>query len=255
LIIFRIDDCDRQKGRSLMSAELNFSARQVTRPHGKAGRTQRGFSLIQMVFVLAIIMIAAAIAIPSFVRVAHPMRLRNDANNLANMIVMARMRASVEFAHVELYCTPTATSTTLANCQLKSYAYLGPGSWQPDPPPPSPPYTVNLSSGVIFAIPPSITTPVANQPTAYQGDAAQYTPLATTNTTNPVIVFNSRGLPVDPTNGTQPKGDYALYLEDTSTGAYYAVAVNFTGRPDLYQWDSTTKSFNLLTNGGSNGGI
>lgn len=190
-----------------------------------------GFTLMQLLFVVAIVVILTAMAVPSFLNSSRPMRIRNDANALANMIVMARMRAATEFTRTEVYCTPSPTSGP-ALCQMRSLQFTttpATGTWNLEP------QTVYLSPGVRFGIPSSITTYLPNQGTAYQGDAAQYTPLASSNTTNPVIIFNSRGLPIDPNGGSTLTSDYALYLTD-QTGNYYAISVNLTGRPDLYSF-------------------
>lgn len=201
----------------------------------KHARNARGFSLIQLLVVVAIFILVAAIALPSFLSSSRPMRLRNDAHALANLITMARMRASTEFAHVEVSCT---TNVTPAYCVLESSQFPNPTSFVAG----SEPQQIYLSTGVSFGIPPTINTNVTNQSVAYQGDAAENTP---TVTTNPVIPFNSRGLPVDAATGGTPTGDYALYLVD-QTGNYYAVSVNQTGHPSLYRWNSGGLAFTPL---------
>jgi len=153
---------------------------------------------------------------------------------------MARMRASTEFAHVEVACT---TNVTPAYCILESSPFPNPTSFTVG----SELQKVYLSTGVSFGIPPTIYTNVTNQSVAYQGDAAQNTP---TVTTNPVIPFNSRGLPVDVLTGGTPTGDYAFYLKDT-TGNYYAVSVNQTGHPSIYQWNSGSLAFTPLVEYGN----
>lgn len=190
---------------------------------------------MQLIFVVAIVMILTVIAVPSFLNSSRPMRIRNDANALANLVVMARMRAATEFSRVQVYCTLAPTSGP-GFCRLRSTAFPNTANWVTEP------QVVYLSPGVSFGIPSSITTALPNQSStgAYQGDQAQNTPSAT-NT--PVIIFNSRGLPVDALNGTALTADYALYLHD-QTGTYYAVAVNMTGRPDLYSFASG--AFSLL---------
>jgi len=252
-----------------MRARLRTSTRRPAGFDCNSVRSQRGFSLIQMLVVISIMIVVAGIAVPSFLNASRPNRLRNDAHSLANLITMARMRASTEFAHVRVYCTPSPASGP-AYCQLQSMAFNPPSGctttypaanscWTPDPAPPAVPQMVYLSQGVSFGIPTTITTAVLNQPTgscplgsssAYQGDAQQYIPCASASTNNPLIVFSSRGLPVDPTgssgtNGTVPTPDYALYLKDVS-GNYYAVSVNQTGHPSLYWWNPTNLAFTRL---------
>src|ERR1017187_4031917 len=78
---------------------------------------ERGFSLMQLMVVAAIFIVVAGIAAPHFLSSSQPIRIRNDANALANLVMMARMRASTEFSHVEVLCT---TNTTPATCVLES---------------------------------------------------------------------------------------------------------------------------------------
>jgi len=203
-------------------------------------RRQCGFSLVELMVVVAIVILVAGIAVPALLNSSRPMRLRNDAQALASLITMARMRASTEFAHVEVACT---TNVTPAYCILESSPFPNPSSFTVG----SELQKVYLSTGVSFGIPPVINTTVTNQSVAYQGDAAQNTP---TVTTNPVIPFNSRGLPVDALTGSTPTWDYAFYLKDT-TGNYYAVSVNQTGHPSLYQWNSVSRAFTPLVEYGN----
>lgn len=213
-----------------MKARLRSSTRRPARC--ESVRIQRGFSLIQLLVVVSVICIVAAIALPSLLNSTRPMKLRNDAHALANLITMARMRASTEFAHVEVACT---TNVTPAYCILESSAFPNTTSFSVG----SEAQKIYLSQGVSFGIPSSITTNVMNQTTAYQGDAAEGV------TTNPTIPFNSRGLPVDVATGGTLTADYALYLTDT-TGNYYAVSVNQTGHPTLYWWTRSTLTFTRL---------
>jgi type II secretory pathway pseudopilin PulG len=199
---------------------------------GFARNSSRGFSFLQLLIVVAIVVVLSAIALPSYITSTRGVRLKNDAKALSNLVVMGRMRASVEFSRVQLNCTLAPTSGP-GVCVLQSTQFPSTSNWTNEP------QKVYLSPGVSFGIPPSITTYLPSQSTgAYQGNYNQNNP---TTTTNPVILFNSRGLPLDAVNGTLAS-DYVLYLHDAS-GSYYAVAVNLTGRPDLYQWNSSTKSF------------
>ena len=208
---------------------LRSSAQRSQNVRCESVRTQRGFSMIQLVFVLAIVMILSAIALPSFLNITRPLRLRNDANALADLVTMARMRAATQFTQVEIYCTPLASPGT---CRLRSLQYgAAPTAWVDEQ------QNVSLSAGVSFGIPATITTYLPNQSsgTVFQGDSQQYTPLSAANTLNPVVIFNTRGLPIDITGKLNP--DYALYLKD-QTGRYIAVSINLTGRPSIYTFDN-----------------
>jgi type II secretory pathway pseudopilin PulG len=201
---------------------------------------QGGFTLVQTMVVASIVILVSAIAVPSFVNSTRPGQIRNDARTLASLVTMARMRASTEFAHVQLYCT-LAPASGPPNCQLQSMGFNA-ATWTAEP------QTIYLSKGVSFGIPATITTPVKNQTTgAYQGNQAQNTPTATAN---PTIIFNTRGLPVDVATGKIFAPDYALYLTDNA-GHYYAVTVNQTGHPSVYRWASATLAFINLSEYGT----
>lgn len=59
----------------------------------RGGHKQRGFSLVEMVVVVSILLVVAAIAVPSMMEAMYDMRLRNSANNLAGLMQQARMMA------------------------------------------------------------------------------------------------------------------------------------------------------------------
>jgi Tfp pilus assembly protein FimT len=170
---------------------------------------------------VVVLLVLMAMAVPSLMNATHPMRLRNDASSIANLLSLARMRASAEFSRIKVVCN-TAPTSGPASCQMQSLPYPGTGSYTVD----SQKLQVTLSAGVSFGIPPSITTLPLTQTVAVQGDAVQGV------TTNPLVLYNSRGIPLDPV-ALQPAGDFAFYLRDT-TGKYMAIAVDLTGRPTIY---------------------
>lgn len=184
-----------------------------------------GFTMIEMVVVVAIILVVSAMAIPSFMNASRPYKIRNDANALSGLINVARMRATSEVAHVQVVCY---TTTAPNYCKLQSSVYPNATTWVDES------QKVYLSAGVSFGIPGgSATVPNQSGTGAYQGDAAQGV------STTPAVVFNSRGWPVDATSGATPTWDYALYLHDTSN-RYMAVAVGLTGQTAVYQYANNT---------------
>jgi len=194
--------------------------------------------------VVSVVSIVAGIAVPSLLKSAQPMRLRNDAHAIASLITKARMRAPTEFSHVEVSCT---TNVTPAYCNLESSVFPNVASFAVT----SELDKIYLSEGVSFGVPPTINTYLMNQPTAAtacQGDSSESGTTcsgSSTVSTTVVIPFNSRGLPVDVATGGTVTGDYALYLKDTSNN-YYAVSVNYTGHPSLYWWSPTGNAFTRL---------
>ncbi len=177
-----------------------------------------GFSLLELLVVAAVILIFAAIAIPSWQRTLQSYRVRSDADNLMGLITLARMRAASDFARTVVQCDTTAKTCTLSAKQFSA----GNPTW---PSTPSEAQTVILSPGVTFAVPTGVTAGVGNQSTPTQGNSGQTNPFK--------IYFNSRGLPIKDSDGTSV-ADYALYLQDSKYNYSSAIAIDISGRTLVY---------------------
>src|SRR5262249_48602608 len=65
---------------------------------------QAGFSIIELLVVLAIAGVIAAMALPSAERTLADVRLHNAARAIHNLLSLAKMRAAAKFTRVRLYC-------------------------------------------------------------------------------------------------------------------------------------------------------
>jgi len=169
----------------------------------------RGFSLLELVMVVTISLILAAIMIPNATTFLRSYRSSSNARDIASQLALAKMSAAAGFTQTELNCTLTGTSCQLEICTTKGAAVCTTYTNQGGP--------ITLSQGMSFGYG-SITTAAGSQ--------------ATLQNTSP-IVFNSRSIPIDNT-GT-PTGNDAIYLTD-SHGDTYAVSVYASGKVAVWRY-------------------
>lgn len=171
----------------------------------------RGFSLMELLIVVAIFSIICAVAIPQVNGMLRGYRTLNDARSVASQLALAKMRAENAFTQSRYNC-----NVTLRSCQLEICTSKGASTCNTFSPEGGP---LLLSESVVFGFG-SITTPAGSQ-TAIQ------------NTNQ--IVFNSRGIPV--TTSGAPTGNYGVYLTNQA-GDTYAVTIYATGRVAVWRYDA-----------------
>jgi prepilin-type N-terminal cleavage/methylation domain-containing protein len=170
---------------------------------------RRGFSLLELVMVVTITLILAAILIPNVTTFLRSYRSSSNARDIASQLALAKMSAAASFTQAELNCTLTGNSCQLAICTTKGATVCTTYTNQGGP--------ILLSQGMSFGYG-SITTPAGSQ--------------TTISNTNP-IVFNSRSIPIDNTGA--PTGNDALYVTD-SNGDTYALSVYASGRVAVWRY-------------------
>jgi prepilin-type N-terminal cleavage/methylation domain-containing protein len=168
---------------------------------------QHGFSLIEMLVVLAIAGVLAAIALPSTTRTLADLRMHNDANALHNLLGLAKMRAASKFTRERVYVDLGAESYALQHWDKTAAAWVNEDN-----------SSSTLSTSIDFAFdgltkPPDDTQAALNQAPACIADDN-----VTAIANSACIVFNSRGIPVDVAGN--PDGNGAFYLTDHVTGVY-----------------------------------
>jgi prepilin-type N-terminal cleavage/methylation domain-containing protein len=168
---------------------------------------QHGFSLIELLVVLAIAGVVAAIALPSTERTLGDLRMRNDAHGIHNLLSLAKMRAASKFTRERVYVDFGAESYALQEWNKSTLAWTNEDN-----------SSSSLSSNIDFGFdaigaPPDDTQPAISQADPCLGDD-NVTPIANTA----CIVFNSRGIPIDAAGN--PDGRGAFYLTDHLTGVY-----------------------------------
>lgn len=178
-------------------------------------RPPRGFSLLEMMVVVALIGIVSAIAVPMMSNTLKSFRVSGDARGAANAMALAKMRAASVFSRTRLYVDLSTKSYLLQTwskatptcCWVTdngAASYLAQG--------------VSFGFGVVTTAPPN-TQGAIGQPTACKNDAG------TADIGNTAcVLFNSRGSPIDTTGAPMV---YGLYVTDNTV--VYGVTVLATG--------------------------
>jgi prepilin-type N-terminal cleavage/methylation domain-containing protein len=173
---------------------------------------RRGFSLIELLFVVGIIGVVGAIAVPMMGNTLGFFRLSGDARSAANAVALAKMRAASVFGRVRLYLDVPGRSFHPETFDKATSTWIVDGG------------TVSLSQTVTFGF-----GPVSSAPPNTQGTIGQSAPCKNNAGTADIpntscVIFNSRGVPIDSTGA--PVID-AIYVTDGAT--VYGVTVSATG--------------------------
>jgi len=201
--------------------------------NSSAGKLRkRGFSLVEVLVTTAIIVILAAVGIPTLMSMVRGLRTSGDARDLNGSIIQAKMRAASNFVRARLYANLSANTFHI---ELQAN---GTNIWSADCTGGTSSCDQLLSNGVTFGYG-SLTSPPANT----QASLAQAT-ACRDNSNNPIantacIIFNSRGIPITAGTGTSPvpMNDYALYVTDGY--AVTGVTVASTGLSRVWRTEAT----------------
>jgi len=175
-------------------------------------KTQRGFSLLEIMIVVGLTGVIAAIAVPMVGNNLAYYRLSGDARSNANATGLGKMRAASVFGHERLYVDRAARTYHLETWDKATSTWIADGASG------ALSQNVTYSFGIVAQAPPN-TQAVIDQSPPCKNNAGT-ADIANTS----CIIFNSRGLPID--NAGQPFV-YGLYVTDGS--AVYAITVSATG--------------------------
>jgi prepilin-type N-terminal cleavage/methylation domain-containing protein len=199
---------------------------------------EKGFSLIEMMMVVAIIGVLAAITVPMSGNALRYLKVSGDARDLSNATAVTKMRAAAKFTKARLYIDISGKTYYVQTFDKTITVPCPTGCWVNEN------GTTQLSSTVSFGYGPVSAAPLNTQTTIGQAPqcmSTAATPVAIANTA--CMIFNSRGLPVDSATGS-PYGNDAIYVTDGS--AVYGVTVAATGFIRLWRNNYTsTASWSL----------
>jgi Tfp pilus assembly protein FimT len=197
--------------------------REGVKDHAKSGNL--GFSLIEVVIVMGIAIVIAAMGVPKLMTMLANLRTQGDARDLNGEIMLAKMRAASEFARARVYAD-LATNTFHIEIKQPTGIWTSEGGTQ------------YLSSGVSFGYG-SLTSPPAGVATLTQAPLCVQDDMTTTYANTACIMFNSRGIPIS-SSGTPTSVD-ALYV--TNGKSVNGVTVSATGLTKIWRSDASTANW------------
>ena len=189
--------------------------------------SERGFTLIEVLLVLAVVGIVSAIAVPSTSAAMRGYSLKGDARAVNNLVALAKMRAAARFSRARVH-VDRATNTYFLETWNKTT-----NVWDAET------VATRTSSGVSFSFG-SLSTPPPNTQ-----DGIKFSPVCKDNLGNDIaysscVIFNSRGMPVDAAGA--PTGGNGIYVTD-GAGVY---ATTVTTTPQVKLWFSRSSGANWI---------
>ena len=191
-----------------------------------AGKQQRGFSLIELMFVCIVLAIIAALAIPNIMQIVNTYKLDAAGHSVASLLQQARMQAVK--TNLPAYANTTGGSPNMVFVATDPNAAYAVGN--PD---------VALSPSISFQ-PPGSGSGFHSQLDTYLGGS--------TPQMGGTIAFNARGLPCianvsNPSVCTATTGGFEWFMQ--STYGWEAVTVTAAGR--IKSWRLTSQSNGTYT--------
>lgn len=192
-----------------------------SRPRTASLASERGFTLIDILAVVAVLGIVSAMALPMTQSSLSAYRLRGDAQQVNNLVSLAKMRAASRFSRSRVYVDRVNNTYQLQIYDRTTATWVGEGSAN------------RLSTGIRFGFGSLDTAPPNTQNAIGMSPACTTDDGAGTVANTSCIAFNSRGVPVTIAGTTAtPTGNNAFYL--TNGDAVFATTV--TATPLVRSW-------------------
>ena len=209
--------------------------RMTARTRMKQRRAEKGFSLTELVIVIGIVLVIAAIAVPNGIRAWYNMELRGTTAEVGSLMQQARILAAKNNAYYTICYQVNGgmQRVYLTQVTLNSAAACT--------------YTQGTSIEIDLArqITAASAAPSGTNPSAFTmtGDTSSGTPCDNTCT----LAFSPRGLPckfdtsTSPATCSTPAASYFVYyFQATSANGWSALLVTKAGRTRAYTWNGTS---------------
>ena len=170
---------------------------------------QTGFSLVELLIVIAMLLVVSAIVLPSLKSTFGALQGTWAVRGISSELYLARMRAGAKFTKTRVHIDNSKRTFQLevSDKTSSTCCYQVEGGTQ------------YLGGRVSYGFG-SIATAAGGQTSIAQSAA---------------VTFNSRGIPV--TESGIPTEDYAIYLNNS--GHFYAVTVSIAGQVETWRWSGT----------------
>jgi len=188
-----------------------------------------GFSLLELLVVVALTGVIAAIAVPMMSNTLGDYRLRGDARSVTNAVSLTKLRAASDFTQARLY-----VDLTTRGFQVQTWHKTGTPGWVTEGGVTYLSTNDNFSFGSVATPPPNSQGTIGLATNCLNDTASVGTGSVIANTA--CMVFNLRGIPVDNTGAPTPAD--ALYVTDNT--AVYGVTLSATGLVNLWRTNPTT---------------
>jgi prepilin-type N-terminal cleavage/methylation domain-containing protein len=186
-----------------------------------------GFSLVELLMATVIIIVLAAIGIPTLMSIVRGLRTAGDARDLNGLIIQAKMRAASNFARTRVYADLSANTF-----RIETQPSGTPG-WTTDCPSGC---NQSLSNGVSFGFGSLSSPPGGTQSSLAQALACRDI-LNNSISNTACIIFNSRGIPITPGTAPVPTNEDAIYVSDGKSVT--GVTVSLTGLTKIWRTEAT----------------
>jgi prepilin-type N-terminal cleavage/methylation domain-containing protein len=173
-----------------------------------------GFSMLELLIVIAIIGVIAAFALPSAINFVKAYKLHADASAIASQLNVTRFRATSQYTPYRLHVTAASglfRMDRLGTDYTSSYTEI----------------SLGLSQGDSFLTSCPVSVKPGTIPSSF-------------STASTDIYFNTRGLPVD--SSKTPTDNNVIYLKNQNN-LYDAITVSLGGRITVWGYSTTTSTW------------
>jgi len=208
-------------------------------------RQQKGFSVIELMIVVALGAILAVLAIPGYQAISRYLRLAGDMRNINGVVAQAKMRAAADFTRARAYADLGSNSYHMEVWNKNGNG--GAGCWQTDgdvnnactatgtSPVQSLSISVTFGTAGASAGAPNPQTTIAQAAKCDNGAGGLIENTA-------CIVFNSRGIPINSLTGAPLTGAQdAFYITDNRN--VWGVTVRGTGAIQVWATNVSSTSW------------